>query len=167
MSESSEAVYGPPTDQLGPSLPGSAQASLGQAASGVRETKEHAESGDLYLDTERGRKLLFDLTQLRARVTQLTKDSGVLDSPLDLGDNWVGQVMNHKLRGKANGEEASFQQVIAEFDKVLDDLRLTVKYAAGLYEEIDDDTARKLRSSLADLGVPAHNLPGRGVEEAR
>ncbi|MQA08363.1 MAG: hypothetical protein GEU98_07375 [Pseudonocardiaceae bacterium] len=157
---------GPETTEFSGSVPGSfpesAQAGLAPVAGAVQDVRRGAEHGDLYMDADAGRALLGQLTDIRSQVIDLISECGDLDQPLKFGDNWVGDTMNQKLRGAAAGEPRAFTPVLEEFQQVLNDLQRTVKYAAGLYTEVDEQTAEDLRKSMKffDVGL------GNGGNEA-
>lgn len=134
-------------------FPASAHAGLQPVAGGIEDAKRGAEQGQLYIDEEAGRALLAELTDVKSRVDDLIGQCAALDQPLKFGDNWVGQALNERLRSAAQGDPRAFIPVLEEFEAVLTDLQRTVKYAAGLYTDIDEDAAQKIRSSLGTFDI--------------
>jgi hypothetical protein len=142
----------PETTKPGFSAPAVA---LAPVAGQLEQVKHKAEIAGLRLDPVAAKALSTELARLQAQVTELVGECADLDQPLKFGANFVGRTVASRLQDTASGGDAAVTPVLAAFSKVLADLQATVQIASGRYLVTDDETARKLRSSLAPFGLQA------------
>jgi len=134
-------------------FPADAAGALAPVAGNVDEAKRQALAGMLRIDVDVAKVLLRQLAELRLRAADLVRDCADLDTPLRFGDNWVGQIMSRRLRTVAVGQHGGVTPVLTTFHQVLEDLEATVRFAAGLYETTDLETADNLMRALGTFGV--------------
>ncbi|MGH3439267.1 MAG: hypothetical protein ACRDRN_22750 [Sciscionella sp.] len=73
-------------------------------------------SGRLRVTAEGAEQLLAAIRQLGERASgELRHDGNAVDQPLHFGDNWVGHVMNTRLRSVARGHARSASEVLHQF----------------------------------------------------
>lgn len=119
----------------------------------VSKAKEQALAGSLRIDIEAARVILRQLSALRLRAADLVNDCADLDTPLKFGDNWVGRIMSDRLREVAAGRRGAVTPVLRTFHQVLDDLESTVRFAAGMYETVDEQAESDLKRAIGRFGV--------------
>ncbi|WP_130342657.1 hypothetical protein [Herbihabitans rhizosphaerae] len=131
--------------------PGAA-AGLAPVAGGVADAKQSAVLGDLHLDPVAADTLLKALAKIKVRAKQLLRDSGDLDAPLRFGDSWVADIMAKRLRQVAVGN-GSVAAVLTEFERIVEDMELTVRAAAGDYIARDQAAKERLEKAANRIGV--------------
>lgn len=124
-----------------PFAPGAA---LIPIAGQLRGARESAASGRLHLDPEAARTLLAALEQARTRAHQMISEAKDLSTPMRFGDNWIGRLLDDRLRGAAHGGPSSAVPVLEEFNSALEELESTVRAAAGRYTATDDEAQEHL-----------------------
>ena len=138
-----------------PGFSGPAAGALKPVAGQVHQVRRKAEVGGLRLDHQAAAELLRRIAVLRARAAGLVTDSAELDTPLRFGDSWVGDLMSARLRTVAVDRHGGATAVLRAFSKVLDDLELTIKAAAGQYFTTDEASADRFKQSVGQLGFEA------------
>jgi hypothetical protein len=138
-----------------PGFSGPAAGALKPVAGQVHQVRRKAEVGGLKLDQEAAAVLLRRIAVLRTRAAGLVIDSGELDAPLRFGDSWVADLMSARLRTVAVDHRGGATAVLRAFAKVLDDLELTIKAAAGQYYTTDEAAADRFKESVGQLGLEA------------
>lgn len=141
------------TEPRTPSFGGAAAGALVPVAGQVEKAKEQAIAGTLQIDVEAARVILGQLGALRLRAADLVRDCAELDTPLKFGDNWVGKIMSDRLQEVAAGRDGAVTPVLRTFHQVLDDLEATVRFAAGMYESADEQSAADLKRAIGRFGV--------------
>jgi hypothetical protein len=134
-------------------FPAMAAGGLAPVADKVGKAKEQALAGSLSIDLDAAKAILAQLNRLRARAEGLVRDCVELDIPLHFGDNWVGRIMSERLRTVAVDQDGGVTPVLEEFHRVLDDLAVTVRLAAGLYEATEERATDDLRRTVGQFGV--------------
>ncbi len=134
-------------------FPAMAAGGLAPVADKVGKAKEQALAGSLSIDLDAAKAILAQLNRLRARAEGLVRDCVELDIPLQFGDNWVGRIMSERLRTVAVDQDGGVTPVLEEFHRVLDDLAVTVRLAAGLYEATEERATDDLRRTVGQFGV--------------
>lgn len=128
---------------------------LKPVAGQLHQIRRKAEVGGLQLDHQAAAELLRRIAVLRTRAADLVTDSGELDAPLRFGDSWVADLMSARLRTVAVDRRGGATAVLRAFAKVLDDLELTIKAAAGQYYTNDEESADRFKQSVGQLGFEA------------
>jgi len=141
-------------------FPAMAAGSLDPVAGQVHQVRESAELGGLRMDKAEAQVLLANLAELRARADELVTGCGALDRPLRFGDNWVGAIMSERLRGVATTDQQSMTLVMTQFQQVLTDLEATVRAAAQLYVDTDQQSADDMRKAAVRLGLTDVTVQG-------
>lgn len=147
-----------PAKGAGPVSPGAvfapeASAGLIPVARDVEAVKGQAESGALRMSEEAARTLLASITGIRAKVHQMITGEVEWDGSLRFGSSFVATAVSKRLEGAASGTTAAAIPVLKQFDEVLEDLELTVRAAAGMYIEADEDAMDKLKKASHRLGI--------------
>jgi hypothetical protein len=141
------------TEPRSHAFPDAAAGALAPVVGQVEQAREQARAGTLRIDVEAAKPLLGQLAALRVRAADLVSECVALDTPLRLGDNWVGRLMSERLRTVAVDRNGGVTPVLTTFHQVLDDLETTVRLAAGLYETTDEQAAADLRRAAGRFGV--------------
>lgn len=129
-----------------------AAGALVPVAGQLDQVRRKAEVGGLHLDQQAATELLRRIAALRARAAGLVTDSTELDAPLRFGDSWVADLMSARLRTVAVDRRGGATAVLQAFAKVLNDLELTIKAAAGQYYTTDEESADQFKASVGKLG---------------
>lgn len=91
-------------------------------------------SGEVTLEPEAGQRLLTTLRgQADAAAEWLNKLRG-MSRPVPLGTNWVGEAMSGKFERRADGEDVSFVNVLAQYHQMLLKAHDTVDHAIKSYQ---------------------------------
>lgn len=122
-----------------------AAAGLAPAEGAISRSRREADAGRLRLSPEGAEAMLARLRKLRARADKLLGNAAELDQPLRFGDNWVGEIMNARFRGAADGRDHSVGAVLARYCAVLDDVEATVRAAARRYDDAEGELADTFR----------------------
>lgn len=126
-----------------------ATAALVPVAEELDVVHDHVRAGALKLDEGAAHRLLATLSALQSRVHMLiTEGNTGIGQPLQLGHNFVGQVMGQRLRSAAFGAGDAAIPVLKEFALQLERLEDIVRRAAGLLSEVEEQA----RDRLGKLG---------------
>lgn len=139
------------TEAIPPAFGAAAGSALVPVAGQVAEVEEHAAAGGLRIDLAAAERMLAQLADLRRRAGELVTDSGMLDTPLRFGDNWVGRIMSERLRAVAAGPDGGVAPVLARFHELLDSVEAIIRLAAGLYQTTDQQATDALHRAAARL----------------
>lgn len=124
---------------------GGAAASLAPVARELDTVGERVGAGELRLDPELARRLLDELSAVRARVEELlSASSDGIDRPLRFGDNIVAKAMGERFRGAASGPTGAAIPVLRGFLAQVEKVENIVARAARLVTDADEDAAERL-----------------------
>ncbi|HEX5119692.1 MAG TPA: hypothetical protein VFW65_31270 [Pseudonocardiaceae bacterium] len=131
----------PPGEDIG----GAAAAGLNDAAGQLAAVRQAVASHTVHLDPVAATALLSVLDELGIQVADLVSFSDrSMDHQLHFGHNWVGAIMDQRLRGAVNGRPDSLRPVLSLLREVLGEVTDTVRGAAGLAAAADDESAERL-----------------------
>lgn len=129
------------TPAPGTSFTESAQAGLVDAYDAVGRVDAAFGQQTVHMDHDAARALVKALATAKEQIHALEKLAATqLDAPLLFGDNWVGRLIAERLRKAASGDGQSASAVLGAYREVLDDVENTIKQAAQLWDDVDQDT---------------------------
>ncbi|HVV18354.1 MAG TPA: hypothetical protein VHF06_02900 [Pseudonocardiaceae bacterium] len=131
-----------------PDVGSAAAAGLARAGGQLAGARQAVAAGTVRLDPAAATALLSTLDQLTSQAANLVTftDQG-MDQQLHLGHNWIGAVMDQRLRGAVNGGPDSLRPVLAELHTMLGQVADTVRQAAGMTTAADQESADRLRGT--------------------
>ena len=102
-------------------------------------------AGEVVLEPEAGERLLTTLRgQADAAAEWLQRLRG-MSRPVPLGTNWVAEAMSGKFERRADGEDVSFVNVLAQYHQMLVKARDTVAEAISRYQTTEQGSAQAFR----------------------
>ncbi|MFC0116212.1 hypothetical protein [Kibdelosporangium aridum] len=108
-------------------------------------------SGQVTLEPEAGQRLLTTLRgQADAAAEWLTRLRG-MSRPVPLGTNWVGEAMSGKFERRADGEDVSFVNVLAQYHQMLLKAHDAVDHAIRGYQSTERGSAQAFHGVSGEL----------------
>lgn len=146
MSQPNEPVV-PPSAGATAGFATSAGAGLAAVSGGLSSAQNAAAGGAVHLTSDAADALLAAIADISYRVSRLIADTNGIDQDLHLGQNWIGSIMNDRLRGAATGRQGAVAPVLVEFQQVLGQVEQTVRTAAGRYVATDLNAADAINAA--------------------
>jgi hypothetical protein len=113
---------------------GHAATTLSERMVDVAALDNAVRAGEVVLEPEAGEKLLSTLRgQADSAADWLNRLRG-MSRPVPLGTNWVAEAMSGKFERRADGEDVSFVNVLAQYHQMLEKAHATVGEAIRRYQ---------------------------------
>ncbi|CAM4186674.1 hypothetical protein KIPE111705_44180 [Kibdelosporangium persicum] len=135
-----------------PSTPAAhAATSLSERMADVAALDAAVKSGQVVLEPETGQRLLTTLRgQADAAAEWLNRLRG-MSRPVPLGTNWVGEAMSGKFERRADGEDVSFVNVLAQYHQMLLKAHDAVDHAIRSYQATEQGSVQVFKRVTGEI----------------